>query len=96
MRMCRHALMTAAVMLLAVPLQPVDAGAQTAPGDAGTRMGPSRSRDVVIEEPRPPAPAVETEGRGDRHNCQSEPITEWQDPAQEGMKLTPTQRQCDR
>jgi hypothetical protein len=63
MRICRPALMTAAVMLLAVPLQSVDAGAQTAPGDAGGRMGPSRSRDVVIEEPRPPAAAVETQGK---------------------------------
>jgi len=96
MRMCRPALMTAAIMLLAVPLQSVDVRAQTAPDDAGGRMGPSRSRDVVIEEPRPPAAAVETEGRGERHNCRSEPITEWQDRTQQEVKPTPTQRQCDR
>jgi hypothetical protein len=95
MRASVLALMTAAVMLAAVSLRAgmVEAGStQVAQVDVDVRMGPSRSPDVVIEQPRPPSAAIETEGRGERQNCHPVTITEWQD----GVKVTRTEQQCDR
>jgi hypothetical protein len=87
--------LTAAAMLSAVCLRAGSAEADTiqlAQIDLGVWMGPSRSPDVVIEEPRPPSAAIETEGRGERRNCHSVTITEWQD----GVKVTRTEQHCDR
>jgi uncharacterized protein YraI len=95
MRTSVLALVTAAAMLSAVSLRAAIAEADTirlAQVDVDVRMGPSRSPDVVIEEPRPPSAAIETEGRRERQNCHSVTITEWQD----GVRVTRTEQQCDR
>jgi hypothetical protein len=95
MRTGALALMMVAVTLSAVSPRAGIAEASTiqlAQVDVDARMGPSRSPDVVIEEPRPPRAAIETEGRGERQNCHSVTITEWQD----GVKVTRTEQQCDR
>ena len=65
---------------------------QLAQADLRPQMGPSRSPNVVIEEPRPSRPAIETEGRGERRNCHPITVTEWQD----GVKTTRTEEQCER
>jgi hypothetical protein len=99
MRTSVLALMTAAATLSAVSLRAGIAEANTiqlAQVDLDARMGPSRSPDVVIEEPRPPSAVIETEGRGERRNCHSVTITEWQDGVRDGVKVTRTERQCDR
>jgi hypothetical protein len=90
-------------MLAAVSLRAGLAEADTiqlAQLDADARMGPSRSPDVVIEEPRPPSAVIETEGRGESRNCPSVTITERQDGVQdgvqEGAKVTRTEQRCDR
>jgi hypothetical protein len=54
-------------------------------------MGPSRSPDVVIEEPRPPRAVIETEGRGEPRKCRSVEVMEWRD----GIQVTQTKRECD-
>src|SRR5207237_12402 len=36
-----------------------------------TPIGTERSPRVIIEEPRPPSMAIETEGRGERHDCRA-------------------------
>jgi hypothetical protein len=51
-----------------------------------------RSPGVIIEEPRPPAMAIETEGRGERHDCRSVTITE----RKNGIPVTRTEQLCDR
>jgi hypothetical protein len=63
-----------------------------AQADADFRMGPSRSPKVVIEEPRPPNAAIETEGRGPPENCRPVTVTERQD----GVLVRRTERRCDR
>jgi hypothetical protein len=63
-----------------------------AQADTGDRMGPVRSPNVVIEEPRPPSAAIETEGRAQRDNCRSVTVTERHD----GLEVTRTERRCDR
>ena len=88
-----------AAMLSAVSLSAAIAEADTvrlAQVDVDVWMGPSRSPDVVIEEPRPPSAAIETEGRSERQSCPSVTITEWQDGVQDGVKVTRTEQQCDR
>ena len=65
---------------------------QLAQIDIDVRIGPPRSPDVLVEEPRPPSVVIETEGRGERRNCRSVTVTEWQD----GVKVTRTEQQCDR
>jgi hypothetical protein len=95
MRTSVFALMTAAAMLSAVSLRAAGAevGAiRLAQVDVDVWMGPSRSPDIVIEEPRPPSAAIETEGRGEHRNCHAVTVTEWQD----GVKVTRTEQQCDR
>ena len=56
------------------------------------RAGRPFAPRVVIEEPRPPSVAIETEGRAGRPDCHSVTISELQD----GVKLPRTERQCDR
>jgi hypothetical protein len=63
-----------------------------AQADVDARMGPSRSPKVVIEEPRPPSAAIETEGRGPAENCRPVTVTERQD----GVLVTRTERRCER
>jgi hypothetical protein len=62
-----------------------------AQADFGARMGPSRSPNVVIEEPRPPRPVIETEGRGEPQKCSSVNVTESRD----GIQVPRTERNCD-
>ena len=62
-----------------------------AQADFGARMGPPRSPDVVIEEPRPPRPVIETEGRGEPQKCRSHNVTDSRD----GIKDPRTERECD-
>ncbi len=65
-----------------------------AQADPDARKGaPPRSPGVVIEEPRPPAVAIETEGRGAREgrDCRSAAATESRD----GAKATRRGRRCD-
>ena len=85
-------------MMLAATLSTASFSAATAAGnielaqaDFGARMGPSRSPDVVIEEPRPPRPVIETEGRGEPRKCRSVEVMEWRD----GIQVTQTKRECD-
>jgi hypothetical protein len=88
------ALMTAAAVLSAISLHGGIAAAgtiQLAQVDLDVRLGPSRSPDILIEEPRPPRAAIETEGRGERRNCRDVTITEWRD----GINVTRTEQQCD-
>jgi hypothetical protein len=95
MRTSGLALMTAAAVLSAISLPAGLTAAdaiQLAQVDLDVRMGPSCSPDVVIEDPRPPSSAIETEGRAERLNCRDVTITEWQD----GVKVTRTEQQCDR
>jgi hypothetical protein len=54
-------------------------------------MGPPRSPDVVIEEPRPPHTVIETEGRGEPQKCRSVDITQWRD----GIQVTRSEHECD-
>ncbi len=73
-------------------------------GDAGARglrlaqlnpnvpAGTERSLGVIVEEPRPPAMAIETEGRGERHDCRSVTIME----RKNGVPVTRTEQLCDR
>jgi hypothetical protein len=72
--------------------QPVSADpTRLAQVGADVRGGaPPRGPGVVIEEPRPPAVAIETEGRGGR-DCRFVTIDEWRD----GVKVTRTERRCD-
>jgi hypothetical protein len=59
--------------------------------DADVRRGaPPRGPGVVVEEPRPPAVAIETEGRGGR-DCRFVTVDEWRD----GVKVTRAERRCD-
>jgi hypothetical protein len=59
--------------------------------DLDVRRGvPPRGPGVVIEEPRPPAVAIETEGRGGR-DCRSVTVNEWRD----GVRVMRTERRCD-
>jgi len=60
--------------------------------DADAHMGTPHSPRVIIEEPRPPAMAIETEGRGGRHDCRPVTVTE----RQNGIPITHTKQQCDR
>jgi len=85
-------------MMLAATLSTASFSAATAAGnielaqaDFGARMGPSRSPDVVIEEPRPPRPVIETEGRGEPQKCRSHNVTDSRD----GIKDPRTERECD-
>ena len=81
--------------LSVILLRPDCAGARDlgmAQADAGERMGPVRSPNVVIEEPRPPSVVIETEGRAQRDNCRSVIVTERHD----GLEVTRTERRCDR
>ncbi len=95
MRTGLFAIMTAGNMFAAVLLTAGPATARAtelAQANFEGRMGPSRSPDVVVEEPRPPRAIIETEGRGEHRSCQPVTITEWHD----GVKVTRTQQQCDR
>jgi hypothetical protein len=56
------------------------------------QTGPSRSPKVLIEEPRPPSAAIETEGRGQHRNCRDIAIAE----RQNGVSVTRTEQHCDR
>jgi len=85
--------MMLAATLSGAPSCPLPAAGniELAQADFGARMGPSRSPDVVIEEPRPPRAVIETEGRGGPQNCRAVNITEWRD----GIEVTRTERECD-
>jgi len=67
-------------------------GLQLAQLNADVPTGRDRSPRVIIEEPRPPAMAIETEGRGDRHDCRSVTITE----RKNGVPVTRTDQLCER
>jgi hypothetical protein len=65
-----------------------------AQADADLRRGAlPRSPGVLIEEPRPPAVAIETEGRGghERRDCPSVAANERRDAS----KVTRTERRCE-
>ena len=82
-----------ALCVICLPAEAAQAGAiRVAQADLGARMGPTRSPNVVIEEPRPPNAVIETEGRSERDNCHSVTVTEMQD----GVKVTRTEQRCDR
>ena len=89
---------TTVVAMLCVnclPAKGAERGAiRVAQADLGARMGPTRSPNVVIEEPRPPNTVIETEGRSGRDNCHSVTVTERQDGV--NVKVTRTEQQCDR
>jgi hypothetical protein len=92
MKTSRFAWMMLAAVLSTAPSCVTAAGnIELAQADFEARMGPSRSPDVVIEEPRPPRPVIETEGRGEPHKCRSVNVTEWRD----GTQVTRTERECD-
>src|SRR5689334_22021373 len=66
------ALLATGILISSALLPGVGAGArafQLAQADPGGRIGPTPSPRVLIEEPRPPRAAIETEGRGERRNC---------------------------
>jgi hypothetical protein len=89
------ALMTAAAVLSAISMRGGLAAADTsqlAQVDLDVPLGPSRSPDVVIEDPRPPSAAIETEGRGERRPCRDVAITERPDDED----ATRTEQRCDR
>lgn len=94
MRVIKPALVSVAVALSTAVL--VNSGRadviRLAQADSDFRTGPSRSPKVVIEEPRPPTAAIETEGRGPAENCRPVTVTERQD----GVMVTRTERRCDR
>jgi hypothetical protein len=60
--------------------------------DADVRMGTPRTPGLLIEEPRPPNVAIETEGRGQRPDCRPVTITE----RHNGIPVTRIEQQCDR
>lgn len=93
MKTSRFAWMMLAATLSGAPSCPVTAAGniELAQADFGARMGPVRSPDVLIEEPRPPRAVIETEGRGEPQNCRAVNITEWRD----GIEVTRTERECD-
>jgi hypothetical protein len=92
MKTSRFAWLMLAATLAAAPSWVTAAGnIELAQADFGARMGPFRSPDVVIEEPRPPGPVIETEGRGEPRKCRSVNVTEWRD----GTQVTRTERDCD-
>jgi hypothetical protein len=62
-----------------------------AQADPGARRIPEPAPQVVIEEPRPPRAAIETEGRGDGRHCRSAIAAERHEPA----KVTDPERLCD-
>jgi len=88
------AMTTAAAVMTAAPMLAGAAKAdplRLAQADVDVRIGP-RGPGVVIEEPRRrPGVVIETEGRRNR-DCRSVSVTEWQN----GVKVTRTERQCDR
>jgi hypothetical protein len=87
---------TVAVIVLTVPgsFQQTSWAKDLAPGqaDVDTRIGPRRSPNVVIEEPRPPLGVLETEGRNEHRNCRSASVSDSPD----GAKTTSGEPQCDR
>jgi hypothetical protein len=92
MKTSRFAWLMLAVTFCAAPSLVTAAGnIELSQADFGARMGPSRSPNVVIEEPRPPRPVIETEGRGEPRKCRPVNVTEWRD----GLQVTRTERDCD-
>jgi hypothetical protein len=77
--------------LMAAPAAMASDGNNVVPDDRGVHMGPARAPDVVIEEPRPPGVAIETEGRGEPRDCHPDTVTEGND----GSRETRTRQQCD-
>jgi hypothetical protein len=87
--------MLAVASLSVILLRPdcaVASDSRVAQADAEDRMGPVRSPNVLIEEPRPPSVVIETEGRTQRDNCRAVTVTERHD----GLEVTRTERRCDR
>lgn len=86
------ALITAAGLAVSLLAQTAHADPmRLAQVDVDVRRGaPPRGPGVVIEEPRPPAVAIETEGRSGR-DCRSVTVNEWRD----GVKVTRTEQRCD-
>jgi hypothetical protein len=94
MRTSLLAIATAAAALTAAPLLAATANAgptRLAQADVDVRIGPPPGPGVVIEGPRRPGVGIDTEGRG-RRDCRSVTVSEWRD----GVKVTRTERQCDR
>jgi hypothetical protein len=60
--------------------------------DTDAHTSTPHSPRVIVEEPRPPAMAIETEGRGERHDCRSVTVTE----RRNGIPVTHTEQRCDR
>jgi hypothetical protein len=77
---------------------PVGAGPAAAGGirlaqlSGETPIGAERSPRVIIEEPRPSTMAIETEGRGERHDCRAVTTTE----RQNGLPVRRTEQLCGR
>jgi hypothetical protein len=86
----RMSILVTAIVAAIGAFAPLHAG--MAQVDLDGRKGPPRSPGLIIEEPRPPAVAVETEGRGERRECRSVTLTE----RQNGVPVTRTEQQCDR
>ena len=91
MQMSGFAWIMVAATLSAGPCSAEPAVFQLAQADFGARMGPPRSPNVVIEEPRPPHAVIETEGRGEPQKCRSVDITQWRD----GIQVTRSEHECD-
>jgi hypothetical protein len=85
----------AMIILLTAPgsFRQASWGKDLAPGqvDVDARVGPRRSPNVVVEEPRPSIGVIETEGRGEHRNCRSVIPGDPQDAA----KITPIEQPCD-
>ena len=95
MRTIVVAMTTAAAVLTAAPMLAGIANADNvrlAQVDVDVRVGGPRGPGVVIEEPRRgPGIVIDTDGRRNR-DCRSVTVSEWQN----GVKVTRTERQCDR
>jgi len=91
----RAAVAAAALMVLAAPgaFRSTSWGKDLTPGqyDVDSRAGPRRSLDVVVEEPRPPLTAIETEGRGEHRNCRSATVGDLQGAS----KVIPPEQPCE-
>lgn len=78
--------LAAAAMLAAAPLSTNAAKADP------TRLA-QVDVDVRIGGPRGPGIVIDTDGRGNRdRNCRTVQVTEWRN----GIRVTRTERQCDR
>jgi hypothetical protein len=76
------------------PFRSTTWGKDLAPGqyDVDGQLGPRRSPNVVIEEPRPSTTVLETEGRGENRDCRSAVAGD----SAASAKITSPDQPCDR